>query len=69
MQNLTSAEVKRVYTILKADRQWRRSERIGFAKRQLWLANRENPEKAPIYRAVLRALQYDYVDKAMAHVR
>lgn len=69
MQNLTLLEAKRVEEILKTDRQWSRYCRIGHARRMLRLANEKYPQTIPVWRAVLRRLNYDYIDKAMANVR
>lgn len=64
MQNLTLEQQVTVKARLVSDRQWRRSERIGHVKRQLWLAHmsRDKSEIA-ICIAIYRALNYDYIDK------
>lgn len=66
MQNLSKGEIERINSILISDRQWRREERIKHSKYQLRWAKKYDPEMVPIRLAILRRLDYDYVDKVNA---
>lgn len=63
MQQLNLDQALRVEDILRSDRQWKRDERIRFARRQLKLAYKNEPQDVPIRKIVLRRLDYDYIDK------
>lgn len=64
MQNLTLEERKRVEEILISDRQWCRHVRLGHAKRMLKLSYADWPNMVPIWKTVVRRLNYDWIDKA-----
>lgn len=70
MQSLTLEERAMVDELLLSGRQWKRSDRIGYAKRQLKLSYRGgSPSAVLIAKTVLRRVDYDYIDKASAKER
>lgn len=70
MQNLTIEERESVEVQLLDGRQWRRSERIPHAKRNLKLAYRtKDASLIAIAKTILRRLDYDYYDIATSKER
>lgn len=62
--NLSEKDCGIAHVILKEERQWKRRVRVAYARRQLNLAHHNAPDQVPIRMFILRAVNYDHVDRA-----